>query len=670
MNTNRIVTRAGFLRERFKKFFLILKGAIILFLPLAGVTACLLTIVYVNHYSTQKERYKEITQLQVDALRKVLNIELGRVVEDIRFLAESVEFRTYRDRPTSDNEQIVIESWQQLAAQRQIYDKIRFIDSQGFEIIRININDATVYSVPQEKLQLKTHRNFFKEAMRLGRGEIFVSSFDLSKEHGAVVRPFKPMIRVATPVFDQGGTRRGILVLNYLAARLLHEIDNYAKTTDGSVMLLNAEGYYLRAIKPEREWGFMYPEKGSRYSLSYDFPQAWSIIAVSEAGQFENSTGIFTFQHISFPNDDLKLKSSVQRNWILVNFESASVLAAKSASTRRIAWLLLGAMLPVLFVISMLISRSRLQRNSAQEALRGSEERNRLILEAVADGIYGIDSRGNTTFVNNAALKLLGYDYSEIINRPAHDLIHHSYPDGSPYPEQACHITLSIEDTATQYVKDEVFWRKDGSSFPVEYTCKPIIQDGLTKGAVITFRDITQRNKAEDELRRLATTDHLTGIFNRKRFEELLRQEISRGNRYATRLSVAMFDIDHFKQVNDTHGHEVGDKVLQDVAGLTHENLRETDILARWGGEEFMILALETDQNGIRKLAEKIRHTIAQHRFDSVNTVTASFGVAQYQPGESQTGFLKRLDEALYKAKKAGRNCVRDQIPVLKVVQT
>ena len=293
-----------------------------------------------------------------------------------------------------------------------------------------------------------------------------------------------------------------------------------------------------------------------------------------------------------------------------------------------------------------------------------------MILEAVADGVYGIDAQGNTTFVNPAALKLLGYTYPEIINRSVHELIHHSYPDGSHYPEKACHITVSIEKAVTQSVKEEVFWRKDGSSFPVEYTCIPIVQKGVTKGAVITFRDITRRKKADKKLRHLATTDHLTGIYNRKRFEELLCQEIRRSNRYGTRISVAMFDLDHFKHVNDTHGHEAGDKVLQEVARLTRQNLRETDIFSRWGGEEFMILAQETDRNGIMKLAEKTRLAIAQHRFDSVDHVTASFGIAQYQPGESQTSFLKRLDEALYKAKKAGRNCVRDQNPELKVVHT
>ena len=670
MNTKQTSPENGRVEGRLARFSLILKGAIVLFLPLAAVTAFLIGLVYFNHYATEKKRYKEVTQVQVEALRKLLNLELGRVLEDIRFLADSVEFQSLLDQPTSENERKLIDSWRQLAEQRKIYDKIRFIDSRGMETIRINYKSATTYPVSQAELQFKAHRYYFEEAMVLGRGEIFVSPFDLNKEHGAVERPYKPMIRVAMPVYDRNSSKRGIVVLNYLAARLLHEINTYAKTSHGSVNLLNADGYYLRGIQREREWGFMFPGRGDRYSLRFDYPQAWSAISMSATGQFENAAGIFTFQHISFPTEEVNLESGIQRTWILMNFESAAALGAKLTSMKHTAWLLAGAMLPVLFIISLIISRSRLQRSSVQEALQVSEERNRLILEAVADGIYGIDARGNTTFVNPAALKLLGYTYSEIINRPVHDLIHHSYPDGSHYPEKACRITLSIEKAIIQYVNEEVFWRKDGSSFPVEYTSIPIVQNGVTKGAVITFRDITRRKKAEEKLRRLATTDHLTGIFNRKRFEELLRQEIRRSNRYGTRISVAMFDLDHFKRINDTHGHEIGDKVLQEVAELTKQNLRETDIFSRWGGEEFMILALETDRNGIMRLAEKTRLAIARHAFDSVNQVTASFGIAQYQPGESPASFMKRLDEALYKAKNAGRNCIRDQNPALKVVHT
>ncbi len=658
------------MQERLTQLSLILKGAIVLFLPLVALTACLIGMVYVNQYTAEKARYKEVTQVQVDGLRKLLKLELGRVVEDIRFLAESGEFKTYLNEHTAESEQNLIDSWRQLAKQRKIYDKIRFIDAHGMETVRINFIAAKAYPVPKAELQLKAHRYYVKETEKLAQGEIFVSPFDLNKEHGAVERPYKPMIRVATSVFDHNGIRRGIVVLNYLAARLLREIDNYAKTTDGSVLLLNAAGYYLRGIQMEREWGFMFPGQGDLYSLKFDYPQVWSAVSMSTTGQFENSSGIFTFQHISFPAEDVNQKSSFQRTWILVNFESAEALGAKLASMKRTAWLLMVVMMPILFIVALIITRSRLQRNSVREALRGSEERNRLILDAVADGIYGIDCRGNSTFVNPAALKLLGYTQPELINRPVHELIHHSYPDGSHYPEKACRITLSVEKAITQYVNDEVFWRKDGTSFPVEYTSTPIVQNGITKGAVITFRDITQRKKAEEKLRRLATTDHLTGIINRKRFEELLRQEIRRSNRYGTRLSVAMFDLDHFKHVNDTYGHEVGDEVLQAVAILTQRNLRETDIFGRWGGEEFMILALETDRNGIMRLAEKTRSTIAQHRFDAVNQVTASFGIAQYQAGESQTSFLRRLDEALYKAKKAGRNCVRDQNPELKVVHT
>ena len=357
-----MASKNDFVNGRLARFSSILKGAIVLFIPLAAVTALLIAVVYFNQFAEEKERYKEVTQVQVNALRKLLNLELGRVLEDIRFLAESVEFHAYMDRPSSANERKLIDSWRQLAKQRKIYDKIRFIDARGMETVRINYKNNTAYSVPKGELQLKAHRYYFEETMALDRGGIFVSPFDLNKEYGAVERPYKPMIRVAMPVFNRNDTKQGILVMNYLAARLLREIHSYAKTTDGSLMLLNADGYYLRGIKAEREWGFMFPGKGDHYSLRFDYPQAWSSISVSSMGQFENTAGIFTFQHISFPYEEMNLGGSTQRTWILVNFESAAALGTKLASMKRTAWLLAGAMLPVLLIISLIISRSRLQK--------------------------------------------------------------------------------------------------------------------------------------------------------------------------------------------------------------------------------------------------------------------------------------------------------------------
>jgi diguanylate cyclase (GGDEF)-like protein len=135
--------------------------------------------------------------------------------------------------------------------------------------------------------------------------------------------------------------------------------------------------------------------------------------------------------------------------------------------------------------------------------------------------------------------------------------------------------------------------------------------------------------------------------------------EIARSTRYRTPLALVMVDIDHFKAVNDTHGHQVGDRVLVGVSRITAGHIRQTDLLARWGGEEFMILAANCGGQEADRLAEKLRRLINEAAFDEVGSVTCSFGVAQFQDGDTAETLTSRADEALYAAKRAGRNCVR-----------
>jgi diguanylate cyclase (GGDEF)-like protein len=171
--------------------------------------------------------------------------------------------------------------------------------------------------------------------------------------------------------------------------------------------------------------------------------------------------------------------------------------------------------------------------------------------------------------------------------------------------------------------------------------------------------DIRYRKQLEQELVKRASTDVLTGTFNRLKMEETLEHEISRCGRYQSALSIAMLDIDYFKKVNDTYGHATGDEVLKAVAMITQQQLRDVDFLARWGGEEFMIISAETTLDQIHYLAERVRQAIAEQPCAKGIRVTASFGIGQYEPGESQKELLKRVDDALYLAKKRGRNQVR-----------
>jgi len=160
-------------------------------------------------------------------------------------------------------------------------------------------------------------------------------------------------------------------------------------------------------------------------------------------------------------------------------------------------------------------------------------------------------------------------------------------------------------------------------------------------------------------LEKQSQTDVLTQIFNRGFFNQQLSSETSRASRYNTTLSIVLFDIDHFKAINDTNGHLVGDSVLKELAGLIQDNIRKSDFFARWGGEEFVVLAPGVDKEKVLQFAEKLRSLIEKFQFSVQRNITCSFGISSYTPPEDDNTFLQRADEALYQAKQGGRNkCV------------
>ncbi|MDZ7749188.1 MAG: GGDEF domain-containing protein [Halofilum sp. (in: g-proteobacteria)] len=165
-------------------------------------------------------------------------------------------------------------------------------------------------------------------------------------------------------------------------------------------------------------------------------------------------------------------------------------------------------------------------------------------------------------------------------------------------------------------------------------------------------------NQANRQLAHLASHDVLTGLCNRSRFETTLDRELDRVKRYGSFCSLIMLDIDRFKQINDHHGHDTGDRVLEEIGTLFAEQVRAPDLAARWGGEEFMVLLPQTGLESAEQVAERLRRQVAATDFDGVGTVTISLGVTESRTPEERSVMFKRLDDALYRAKQNGRNRV------------
>lgn len=281
--------------------------------------------------------------------------------------------------------------------------------------------------------------------------------------------------------------------------------------------------------------------------------------------------------------------------------------------------------------------------------LKNSQANIRLLLDSTAEGIYGIDTNGICTFCNASCLRMLGYKQPlDLIGENTHQIIHHSRPDGTPLHPDECKVLIAIRKGEGTAVDDEVFWRADGTSFPVEYSSYPQYRGGQIVGAVVTFTDISNRKKSEEEILYLSFHDQLTGLYNRRYFDqELARLDVPRN----FPLTVIMADVNGLKLVNDSLGHEAGDELLKKAADAMSKSCRADDIVARLGGDEFVILLPKTDGGEAQRIVSRIKNAARKEKVGSVDiSVSFGFGI-KTSPDEPIQDILKKAEDHMYREK-------------------
>lgn len=287
------------------------------------------------------------------------------------------------------------------------------------------------------------------------------------------------------------------------------------------------------------------------------------------------------------------------------------------------------------------------ERKKMEERLRRQGEFLQHLLSALPVGVIIIDPE--TRCIEQANLEaaaMVGAAPEEVAGRPCWEVF--------PYATDRCPFTSPYPDVDRS---ERLLLRRDGTEIPVLKTARRL-RTGDGEKLVETLVDLTDRKRLEEELYRLSVTDHLTGAYNRRYFVEMLEREVERARRTGRTFSLIMFDLDRFKSINDRFGHAAGDRVLKSVVSTFKERLRKTDCLARWGGEEFVILLPDTGVEGAAVLAEELRQRLSEMEIAGVGRVTASFGVTGYCSGDTVDAVTQRVDSALYQAKGNGRNCV------------
>ena len=259
------------------------------------------------------------------------------------------------------------------------------------------------------------------------------------------------------------------------------------------------------------------------------------------------------------------------------------------------------------------------------------------------------DLKGRITYTSQAFCNISEYSKEELMGK-SHNIVRHPDTPVEVYKE----LWGAIE-SGKQWHGEVKNIKKNGGFYWVRVSISPEFD---YNGKIIGYSTIRQDITPQKYIEKVSLIDHLTQVYNKRYYDEILEKEVSSASRYGYNISLLMLDIDHFKDVNDNFGHQVGDNILKEFAYLLLLNTRKSDIISRIGGEEFTIIVSNDTEESACAFARKLRKEIAHYSFGSVGNVTASIGISSFIEGDTPQTLFKRVDDAMYKAKHNGRNQV------------
>lgn len=578
----------------------------------------------------------QIQELEKDLDRKAQEIFIIKnetilkpTIENIDNIAKSLatnqiikDFSTNKNLHKKEDLEILFLA---IANSNNMIMQARLIDKNGQEIIRVDRNKESqeAFLVDKSSLQDKSQRDYFKILSTSPKDTIWHSKLNLNIENDKVEIPYKPTFRVAIPLFEEDKFT-GIVIINVLMDNLLKAISTSSVFEH---YIIDKDNNYI--LHPNNEFSFNKYKNITR-NLKDDFENGL------------NTKGIYVYPLKDIlKNDDnaimiLKTKKNYHKELLTEKFDTAIIV------------LFLTVALSLLMALVVSKTPTKLQ-EKLLKAYEKLDEFTSILNKYVITAKTKPDS--TIVEVSDAFEKVSGYSKDELIGKSISIIKH---------PEQDRTIIKDL----WKNISNKRVWvgniknrKKSGEEYWLEQTIIPKLDED--KKNIENFLSISVDITAKMELEKIASIDKLTDIYNRRMLDQFLQVEIEIASRHNEDLSLMVIDIDYFKKVNDNYGHLVGDMVLSQLAKIISDNLRNSDIFGRYGGEEFLIICPKTTKENTLVLAEKLRTIVKTSEFDEVGYKTVSIGISDFQKDDTIESLFKKADEALYEAKNSGRDkCV------------
>jgi len=500
----------GFLEINTKtKLQLIVKRFILFFLPSSLIFIIAVVATQRLTMNAKIESVRNAETLNIRKQKDIIINNLTHIFSDLTFLANQQDLTRISDSISMTGRRFLGIDFKLFLESKSVYDQIRFINPEGMEMVRANFNSGSPAIVSADQLQSKKHRYYFTKTVSWQKSEVFISPMDLNMEHGEIEIPRKPVIRFGTPVINNAGENRGLVMLSYLGNTLINELTSTSSKRQSEFMLLNSEGYWLIGPRPEDDWTFMYDERLHR-TFGNDHPQAWEKISRSESGHFVENGRMYTYD--TFHPRELLIEAgmgsntssegflahinSSELNWKIVSCISPEVL--KNLSRNSFKQLQLFYILIFLFIVtgSWTLAFVMTTRKMSQEALLTSENNYRKIIDESISTIFTTNVQGDLTYINPSAKGLTGFSAKELFEKSFTEIIREDWQEKVRlfYYEQFHERKL---ETALEFP----IITKSGKEKWVEQLASLLIDDDQQ---VIGFQsivyDVSERKKVEKEL--------------------------------------------------------------------------------------------------------------------------------------------------------------------------